>query len=117
MRMETRVILKLLALILQDSLTKCKGQSLKHSKHCASKYKREDVYCDAKNNAVKKKVIGNSDNEWQFNLPLDRSKNGSGRAIKIVNFENAKVRKIVDGINDVVALAYDDDDKISILIE
>ena len=50
-------------------------------------------------------------------MPLERNKNGSGIVISIINFENTKVRKIVNSIKETIKLLYGNTKKISKLIE
>jgi len=115
LHMETRIGIKILCLILQDGLSNAKGGLLVGTSNVRSEQKREEIYKKRIENLINTSIIGNEINKYQYDLPLEDDPNGTGRRIGIINFENTKVRKILDNIHEIVEVSYPNNELKTVL--
>ena len=52
-------------------------------------------------------IIGDSTNKRQWDMPLEDDPKEIGSRLGIVNFKKAKVRKIIDNINETIDVYHD----------
>ena len=91
LRMETRVSVKVMTLMLQDGLINAKGSLLENTNNVNSHHIREEIHKSSINVLLNNHILGNDINKHQHDLPLEDNPSGTGRRIGIVNFENTKV--------------------------
>ena len=58
---------------------------------------------------MKKTILGNDTNKFQFDLPLEKDPSGHSRRQGIINFKNTKVQKIIDNLELIINISYIDD--------
>ena len=91
LHMATRIGLKIISLILQDGLSNAKGGLLQSTSGINNRYKKEDLHKSSLNVLMKKTILGNDTNKFQFDLPLEKDPSGHSRRQGIINFKNTKV--------------------------
>ena len=106
--METRVGLKIMSLILQDGLSNAKGSLLPSTQNIRSEYQREQIYNKHIEGLFNTTILGNMINKYQHDLPLEDDPKGSSRIIGVINFENNKVRNIIQILEKIIDLSHVD---------
>ena len=106
--MENRVCIKLIALTIQDGLSNAKGGFLESTTNTNGEYRREETHKSSINLLFNITILGNSVCECQRDSPLEDDPKGTVGRITIINFENAKVRKIIEKLEHVIDLSRTD---------
>ena len=107
LRVETRDGLKVIKLVLQDWLSDSKGALSLRAPSANGETSREHFWKSSVKNLFNNEIIGDSTNKHQWDMPLEDDPKKIGRRLGIVNFENAKVRKIIDNINETIDVSHD----------
>ena len=99
---ENRIEIKQLILVLQDGLSNAKKGTLERSYQIKSERCREEFYKDSIDRLFNNFILGNQISKYKFDLPLEDNINGADRRIGVLNFENTKVRKMMDNLDKVL---------------
>ena len=100
--METRVGIKLTALILQNGLINAKGGLLESTTNANDEDRREEICKSCIKLLFNITILDKNVNKYQCNLPLEDNPKGTGRRIGIINFENTRVRKIIENLEHII---------------
>ena len=88
--------------MLQDCLSNSKKGTFEEAQHAKSELRREEFHKDSIYRLFKNIILGNEVKKHQFDFPLEYNPNREGRRIGVPNFENTKVRKIVENFDKVL---------------
>jgi len=90
LHIETRVGIKVISIILQDSFSNMKEELLESTSNINSEHRREEIYKSSINLLLNNHVLGNNINKYQYDLLLENNPSGIGRRIGIINFQTYK---------------------------
>ena len=103
MHMETRIGIKIPTILLIKGLSSSQGGRLHPVEYseCTTASQREQKYLTKTQDIVNKRILGSKDCPRQWQVPTEK-KTGSATSIGIINFENYKVRSIIECIDEII---------------
>ena len=110
LHVETRIVLKVLTLILQDGLSNARGGLLSSTHGVRSQSRRGNMFKISIDELFNIEILGDSVNKYQCGMRLEDDPNGTGRRLGVINFENSKVRKKLCSIDKIIDACHINND-------
>ena len=112
MHMETRIGIKILTFLLIEGLSSVQGGRLHPHIYgeCRTEKERERKYISEIERIINKEILGDKDNPTQWSVPT-ATKTGEATQIGIINFENYKVRNIINNSNALIEASVSDQNR------